>query len=264
MKFQRHADDDAAVERERPMKARGGFSAGAILTGVVVGFGAMFLLSALVGGILAATGVDASEIEAGAGGEGILASAAIVLSLFLAYLWGGYTAGRMSRGAGFVNGFLVPVVALIVAAIVAAAVNAMGAAANLNLPFDENQLPIEGDNLADFGQVVGIASLVAMFVGGILGGVLGQRWHTRLERRVDEEHDERVDERRAALERQRTEEGDRLEAERRSAPATTERVDRPADDSSDRTNVPESPGRTVATERRPTPAPPPDTTDRRT
>jgi hypothetical protein len=259
MKLGRNDRNDTVVERERIIKARGGISAGAILTGVVVAFGAMFLLSALVGGLLAATGVEASEIETDAGGDAIVASVAIVLSLFLAYLWGGYAAGRMGRGAGLLNGFLVPVLALIVAAIVAAVVNAMGAAANLNLPFDENQLPIEGDNLADFGAAVGIASLIAMFVGGILGGVLGQRWHTRLERRVEDEHEEKAEERRRdALERER------LESERRAAPAgspsaTTEPVDRSAER---RTNA-ETPGRTVATERRPAPAPPPDT-ERRT
>jgi hypothetical protein len=257
MKFGRSDRDDTVVERERPIPARGGISAGAILTGVVVAFGAMFLLSALVGGILAATGVDASEINAGAGAKGVVASVAIVLALFLAYLWGGYTAGRMGRGAGLVNGFLVPVVALIVAAIVAAAVNAMGAAANLNLPFDESQLPIEGDNLADFGQWVGIASLIAMFLGGIVGGLVGQRWHTRLEGRVHQEREDEADaRRRAALERDR--EGTETETERRPAPvgaATAEaHSDRPAD---------ETPGRTVATERRPAPAPPPDT-ERRT
>jgi hypothetical protein len=278
MKFRNDSRDDTVVERERPISARGGFSLGAILTGVVVAFGAMFLLSALVGGLLAAIGVDASEIEAGTQDEGIIASIAIVLALFLAYLWGGYAAGRMSRGAGFVNGLLVPVLALIVAAVVAAAVNAMGAAANLNLPFDESQLPIEGDNLADFGQVVGIASLIAMFVGGILGGTLGQRWHTKLERRVmDEKEAEAEERRRAALDRER----ERTAAEeRRTAPvgaaASTEPI-RPSDGDTTERRPAETPGRTVAgerrpaseapataaEERRPAPAPPPPD-DRRT
>jgi hypothetical protein len=248
------------VERDRPVFARGGFSLGAVLTGVVVAFGAMFLLSALVGGILAATGVDASEIESGTRDEGIIASIALVAALFLAYLWGGYTAGRMGRGAGFVNGLLVPVLALIVAAVVAAAVNAMGAAANLNLPFDENQLPIEGDNLADFGQAVGIASLIAMFVGGIFGGMLGQRWHTKLERRViDEREREAEDRHREALERDRAEaaERDRREAAVGAA-GPTERIERRADETTERRPAAgETPGRTVAGERRPAPAPPP-------
>lgn len=265
MKLGRNDRDDGVVERERPIAARGGFSLVAILTGVVVAFGAMFLLSALIGGLLAATGVDASEIESGAGGEGVAASVAIVAALFLAYLWGGYTAGRMSRGAGFVNGFLVPVVALIVAAVVAAVVNAMGAAANLNLPFDESQLPIEGDNLADFGQLVGIASLIAMFVGAILGGVLGQRWHTRLERRVEGEREERAEERRReALERDR----DRADTERQAAPvgaapAPTQPSEQPREDSGAHRSDVDTPGRPVAGERRPAPAPPPDTTERR-
>jgi hypothetical protein len=174
----------------RPLRVRGGVSLGAVLTGVVVSFGALFLLSALVGGIMAATGVDAEEAAGEATREaGIGAGIAFVVAVFLAYLWGGYSAGRMARGAGAGNGLLVPIAALIVGAIVIAIVNAMGAVATLNLPFNENQLPIQDESLVNFGQWVTIASLIAMFVGGILGGMLGQGWHGKLERRAVEEHE---------------------------------------------------------------------------
>jgi hypothetical protein len=248
MKF-RKENSAMTAEGERPVFARGGVSLGAILTGVVVAFGAMFLLSALVGGILAATGVDADELgrettrEAGLG-----ATIAFVAAMFLAYLWGGYTAGRMGRGAGVVNGLLVPVLALVIGAIVAAVVTAMGAAANLNLPFNESQLPIEGERLVDFGTLAGIVALAAMFVGGILGGALGSRWHTKLERRAIDEREAQLEERRRAdIEQER----DRRRAER--------------DEVAERGPAPPPPSETtrsrsvgdsdVATERRPTPPP---------
>jgi hypothetical protein len=238
-------------DQRDPAVARGGISLAAVLTGVVVAFGAMFLLSALVGGILAASGVEASEVTPeGAREAGLGAGIALVAALFLAYLWGGYTAGRMSRGAGFLNGLLVPVLALIVAAVVAAVVNALGATANLNLPFTESQLPIEGENLIDFGEVVGVASLIALFVGGILGGMLGAGWHTKLERRVYAEREAEAEERReVAVDREREEDRRPLEErrpaeDRRPAAATAE--------------TQPSPGRTVAGERRPAPTPPPD------
>jgi hypothetical protein len=216
-------------ERQRPIAVRGGVSLPAVLTGVVVAFGAMFLLSALVGGILAATGVDASEVENGTQEATVGAGIAFVVAVFLAYLWGGYTAGRMSRGAGFLNGLLVPVLALIVGAVVAAVVTALGAAANLNLPFAESQLPIEGENLVDFGQLVGIAALVAMFVGGIAGGAAGSRWHTKLERRALEDREVKDREARDREVRDR-EVTDRAAAERtdetRTAPREPERTDR--------------------------------------
>jgi hypothetical protein len=177
------------VERDRPILVRGGVSPGGVLTGTLVAFGAMFLLLAVVGGILAATGVEPADLESTTAEAGLWASVALVVATLLAYLWGGYTAGRMGRGAGLLNGLLVPIMALIIGVIVAAVVNAMGADPNLNLPFSENRLPIQGDNLVEFGRAVGIFALVAMGVGGMLGGLAGARWHTKLEHRYLAEHE---------------------------------------------------------------------------
>ena len=168
--------------------ARGGVSGGAVLTGVVVAFGAMFLMSALVGGVLTAMGLTAEDvttsevIDAGLG-AGIL----LVVAQFLAYMWGGYTAGRMGRGAGALNGGLVPLLAIIIAVAVGAVVASLGATANLNLPWSTSRLPLENDFMVDWGLTISIGALIAMFLGGIVGGSLGARWHTKLEQRTLEE-----------------------------------------------------------------------------
>lgn len=174
-------------------EARGGVSGGAILTGVVVAFGAMFLLSALVAGVLAALGIEPlSIVEQGATeaadplaptavSVGLGAGLTLVIAQFLAYLWGGYTAGRMSRGAGLANGLLVPLIAVLLAIVIATIAAALGATANLNLPFQVYRFPVEDGLLVDWGVAIGILSLVAMFLGGGVGGVLGTRWHSRLE-----------------------------------------------------------------------------------
>ena len=176
------------VTSARPVEARGGISGGAILTGVVVAFGAMFLLSAVIGGVLAALGVAETDITRGeAVDAGIGAGIAFVVAQFLSYLWGGYTAGRMGRGAGAANGVLVPIVALILGALTVGLVSVLGATANLNLPFTENRLPLENDYLVDWGIGIAVASLIAMFVGSIVGGSMGMRWHTKLERDVYDE-----------------------------------------------------------------------------
>jgi hypothetical protein len=169
--------------------ARGGISGGAVVTGVVVAFGAMFLLSALTGGILTAAGVTPEDVtdSTGAIEASIGAGIVVVIAQLLAYFWGGYTAGRMARGAGVANGLLVPLLALGVAVAVGAVVTSLGATANLNLPFSTNRLPLEEEYLIDWGLGVGIAVLAAMFVGGAFGGGLGARWHTRLEQRRLEE-----------------------------------------------------------------------------
>ena len=169
-------------------RARGGVAFGPILTGVVVAFGAMFLLSAIIGGVLASLGLIETNVSTGeAIDAGIGAGIALVVAQFLSYLWGGYTAGRMARGSGVANGLLVPLTALIVGAIVVGIATGLGANANLNLPFTTNQLPLDEATLVDWGVGIGIASLVAMFLGGALGGGMGARWHTKLERNVAQE-----------------------------------------------------------------------------
>ena len=179
---------DATYRGRTIVDARGGVSGGAVLTGVVVAFGAMFLLSALVGGVITAMGLTADDVttsqvvDAGLG-AGIL----LVVAQLLAYLWGGYTAGRMGRGAGALNGGLVPLVAIAIAVAVGAVVASLGATANLNLPWSTSRLPLENDFMVDWGLAISIGALVAMFLGGIVGGALGARWHTKLERRRLEE-----------------------------------------------------------------------------
>jgi hypothetical protein len=168
-----------------PPRARGGLSIGGVLTGVVVAFGAMFLLSGIIGGILVSLGIsDANVTREEAVQAGIAGGIAYVVAMFLAYLWGGYTAGRMARGAGVLNGMFVPIAAIALALIVGVIAAALGATANLNLPLTTARLPIQGSgSLVDWGVGLGVAALVAMFVGGVLGGSVGARWHTKLERR---------------------------------------------------------------------------------
>lgn len=169
--------------------ARGGVSLWSVLTGVLVAFGLMFLLSAIAGAIIVNTGIEDQIAEGSVAEVGIGAIIALTLAQFLSYLWGGYTAGRMARGTGFANGLLVPITALVIAAIVSGIAYALGETTTLGLPFAENRLPTNNDALIDLGIGGGIATLVAMLLGGLLGGILGARWHTKLERRAIADHD---------------------------------------------------------------------------
>ena len=197
--FSRHRDEEVNTTHEThtteaaPARtatvARGGLSLWSILTGVLVAFGVMFLLSAIAGAVILNTGLE-DDIAAGTAVEvGIGAVIALALVQFLSYLWGGYTAGRMARGTGFANGLLVPITALVIAALVFGIAEALGETTSLGLPFVENRLPTNNDALLDLGVAGGIASLVAMLLGGLLGGILGARWHTKLERRAIADHD---------------------------------------------------------------------------
>jgi hypothetical protein len=204
------------TRRPRVIDVRGGVSAGAIITGVVVTFGAVFLLSAIVFGVLTAAGVEAAELTDGdeaTVGVGI----ALVVVTFLAYLWGGYTAGRMGRGAGLINGLLVVIVAALLVGAIAAIASALDAETNFNLPFNTSRLPLTEQEVEsiEYGVPIGIATVVAMVVGAILGGILGARWHTRLERGALEDEE-------AAAREERTRESARLERERAERRAETE------------------------------------------
>jgi hypothetical protein len=176
---------DVESERRDIVAARGGVSAGAILTGVVVAFGSGFILAAVIAGILTAIGVNDTNVTRGdLVHGGIAAGIGLVIVQFLSYLWGGYTAGRMARGAGVINGLLVPVTALIIGVIVGAIAYGLGSEISLqsfNLPFNVTNLTHRG-NVQQWGLILGLAALVAMFAGAILGGGLGARWHTKLER----------------------------------------------------------------------------------
>jgi hypothetical protein len=174
---------DVRVIRE-PDRTRGGLSPLGIITGLLVALGAFVVLTALIGGILAATGVVEGGISPQeATGVGTAAGVGLVIAQFLAYLWGGYTAGRMARGSGVLNGILVPIVAIVLVAILGALVAGIADQTTNLRPEQIQQLPLPLGSLSDLGSIVGIALLVAMLLAGALGGALGQRWHTKLEKR---------------------------------------------------------------------------------
>lgn len=163
------------------LRMRGGLSAWSVLSGVLVAFGAFVVLSALVGTVLAASGlVEGGSTSGEARAAGIAALVGLVLVQFLAYFWGGYTAGRMARGSGWMNGLLVAVGALAAIVALGALIGALGASpqdAAAGMP----ELPLALAEMTELATAAGIALLVSMLGGALLGGRVGARWHTKLE-----------------------------------------------------------------------------------
>lgn len=173
---------DDAVRPEAADRVRGGLSAWSILSGVLVAFGAFVILSAILGAVLAAAGLAEDGIRPEqATAIGLGAGVGVVLAQFLAYLWGGYTAGRMARGSGVGNGLAVPIVGLL---LVLALGGMLAAVTDATRAADMQQLPLPLGRLTDIVTGVGIGLLVAMFLGGALGGMTGARWHAKLEDRA--------------------------------------------------------------------------------
>ena len=156
-----------------------------ILAGTLVAFASFAVLLAIVGGILAAVGIDTATLTAndyerlGIGGAVV---AGIVL--FVSYFFGGYIAGRLARRAGALNGGLVLLLAILIGAVVAAIV---GTQADTEAVADNLRVigvPTSGSDYSAIATVAGIVTLLAMIAGAVLGGLVGERWHGKLAARA--------------------------------------------------------------------------------
>jgi uncharacterized membrane protein len=124
----------------------------------------------------------ADQATAAADTIGLTGGIALLVVLFLAYLAGGYVAGRMARFDGVKQGLAVWIIGLLVAVLLGIAGAVLGSQYNvlsqLNLP----SLPISGDTLTTAGIIALVAVLVATLLGAILGGKLGTRYHRKVDR----------------------------------------------------------------------------------
>jgi hypothetical protein len=141
------------------------------------------LLSAAGVALGLAQGVDsadeaASQVETLGIGGGI----AVLVVLFLAYLAGGYVAGRMARFDGARQGLAVWLVGLLVVLLLAAAGGILGTQYNvlrqLNLP----RIPIDEGTATTAGIITLVAILLVTLLGAVLGGKLGDHYHRKVDR----------------------------------------------------------------------------------
>ncbi|SFT71757.1 hypothetical protein SAMN05660657_02577 [Geodermatophilus amargosae] len=181
---QAHAAVDAQHERF------GGIKWGAAFFGWLSANGLAVILLALLSAAGVAFGVTqvssatqaADQATAQADTIGVIGGVTLLVVLFLAYLAGGYVAGRMARFDGVKQGIAVWVIGLLIIIVLAILGAVLGAEYNvlsqLNLP----TLPISGDTLTTAGIIAGIAALLVTLLGAILGGTLGTRYHRKVDR----------------------------------------------------------------------------------
>jgi len=183
-----HATRGAARDAVAAQRARfGGIKWGAAFFGWLSANGLAVVLIALLSAAGVAigltNGVDtADEAARQADTLGIAGGIAILVVLFLAYLAGGYVAGRMARFDGARQGLAVWVIGLVVVLLLALAGVVLGAQYNvleqLNLP----RIPIDEGTATTAGIITLVAILVVTLVGAVLGGKLGDRYHRRIDR----------------------------------------------------------------------------------
>jgi len=169
-------EDVVARERAR----YGGMKFGSAFFGWLTATGT----AAILGGIVAAIRFGVT------GGDGAAATSAnwvdvilAVVILFVAYLAGGYVAGRMARFNGARQGVAVWIWAVAVAIVVGVVAAIVGTQwdilANLqSFP----RLPFTGQNATVVGIVGAIVLLIVALVGAILGGIAGMSFHRRVDR----------------------------------------------------------------------------------
>jgi heme A synthase len=184
-------EDRPSMERVR---ARfGGLDIPASLAGMLVAIALTVLLAGIIGAIVGAIGFqrgaeDAEELSIGAFIGGLVA-------LFLAFLIGGWAAGRMARYSGGLNGIMTAVWFLILAGILAA----LGAWIETEYDvFQRADLPrwFSSDARTIGAIISGILAIGVMLLGGWLGGKWGERYHRRPDAAIAAAHergDPRVD-----------------------------------------------------------------------
>jgi hypothetical protein len=184
----RHTAPPTAREAVAAQRARfGGLKWGAAFFGWLSANGLAVLLIALLGaaGVVLglAQGVDsAGEAAEQAGTIGLGGAIAVLVVLFLAYLAGGYVAGRMSRFDGVRQGVAVWVIGLVVVLVLAAAGAIAGAEYNVLQQLDLPRIPVDEGTATTGGIITLVALLVATLLGAMLGGKLGDRYHRKVDR----------------------------------------------------------------------------------
>ena len=152
------------------------------LAGVLVAYGAFALLAALVGAVAVAIGLDTELASNDWATLGRGSAVTVTVVAFVAYLFGGYVAGRMARRAGLVNGLAVFALAVLLIVVVGAIAASQTDTGTIQTNLRGLGLPITGAEWAKIGTVAGIGTLVGMLVGAGIGGVIGERWHSELVR----------------------------------------------------------------------------------
>lgn len=179
------AESRRAAARRGP-RGLGGIKIGSAFFGWLTATGLTVLLVALVAAIGVGTGwIDEDSVLRSAQQPGtdqarslgLAAGIVVLVVLFVAYLAGGYVAGRMARFKGIQQGVAVWLWGVVMSAVIAVvtAVTGYDALPGLDLP-------------ALLGGAVGLQVWLAVLVAvatALLGAIVGGLWGMRFHRRVD-------------------------------------------------------------------------------
>jgi hypothetical protein len=194
---------DEKVDRSRPVETRteqttiaadpysgiaaaherfGGIDIPASLVGMLTALSTTLILAGLVGAAVGAVGYQ-TGLESNAEDLSIWSMVGGIAVLFVAYVVGGWAAGRIARYDGARNGFAAGIWTLVLGAILAGLGAWIGSEYDV---FQNVDLPqwFDSDALTTAAITSGVAAIAAMFAGGILGGLWGEYYHRRADRTI--------------------------------------------------------------------------------
>ncbi|HEX5407618.1 MAG TPA: hypothetical protein VFX16_35540 [Pseudonocardiaceae bacterium] len=176
---------------DRQKERFGGIKWGAAFFGWLTATGAVLVLTAIAAAAgtvldLSTGGTQLGQQANRAAGNpataetvGIVGAIVVLVVVFLAYLCGGYVAGRMARFNGIRQGIAVWLWTIFIAIVVAVAGSKFDILGNLHgLP----RIPVNEGTLTTAGIITALIALAAAVVGAVLGGLTGMRYHRRIDR----------------------------------------------------------------------------------
>ena len=172
------APDTMTALRAQQRDRFGGFSWGSDFFGWLAAAG----LAGILAGIVAAAGAALGLTEGSTDQIGLGGGIALAAVLFVAYVAGGYVAGRMARFDGTRQGLGVWLWGILIAGAIAVLAAAGGSKYNvldqLNLP----RIPIDEGSLAGGAAIALVLALVVTAFAAMSGGKVGERYHRKVDR----------------------------------------------------------------------------------
>jgi hypothetical protein len=168
------------TDRPHPIAANraafGGIDFPASLVGMLTALAMLVLLGGLIGAAVGAigyqTGLNGNDVQ----DISVASLIGGVVVLFVAYLVGGWTAGRIARYDGASNGLMTGIWTIVLAAILSALAYFFGTEYDV---FRNVDLPqwFDRDAVTTAAIVSGVVTIATMLIGGLLGGLWGSRYH---------------------------------------------------------------------------------------
>lgn len=170
-------DDEGRAVRVLDAHQRyGGLDVGASIAGALAALGVTVLLGGILGGI----GTIGYQLDLERGTDELSAGglAGGLVTLLVAFLIGGWVAGRIARYDGGRNGLMTAVWFILVAAVLAGLGAWLDERYNV---FEQLQVPQWfSENATTTAAIIsGVVAAVVMLGAGFLGGSIGSRYHTR-------------------------------------------------------------------------------------